>query len=59
MGMPLSRAFDVGGVMGRTEPASTGPSSIADGVAPGKPGGTESLPRVLAWPKPADTGEPP
>jgi hypothetical protein len=55
--MPLSRAFDVGG-MPRTELTSAGLSSIAEGVAPGQPAGTDSRPRVLAWPTPADTGEP-
>ncbi len=33
-------------------------SSIAVGVAPGQPGGTDSRPSVLAWPIPADTGVP-
>ncbi len=58
IGTPLSNAFDVGAI-GRTELVSiAGSASIADGVAPGKPAGTDSRPRVLAWPMPADTGVP-
>ena len=59
IGIPLSMAFDVGAI-GRTELVSiAGPSaSIAGGVVAGQLGGTDSRPRVLAWPIPADTGVP-
>jgi len=50
-------AFDVGATPGRTLLTSWA-SSISAGVAPGQPAGTDNLPRVLAWPTPADTGEP-